>query len=128
MAFDSKSSDSRFDRWKLALSHAVTRFLGKNSIESILNNGKKRSSRESGDVLKMVWRILAAWVGLTAEGCARIFLYSVIFIGRMVEVIFPSSQSILTPMRNKLSMLVLSFASCSLALSARDLTTIFWDC
>ena len=102
--------------------------MGKNSIESMLNNDKKHCSRESGDVVKTVWRILAAWVGLTAEGCARMFLYSVVFIGRRVEVIFPSSQSILTPMRNKLSMLVLSFASFSLALSARDSTTIFWDC
>jgi hypothetical protein len=78
--------------------------------------------------VKRVWRILAAWVGLTAEGWARIFLYSVVLIGRRVEVIFLSYQSILTPRRNKLSMLVLSFASCSLALLARDSTTIFWEC
>ncbi len=128
IAFVSNIRDSRFDRWKLALSHAIARFLGKNSIKSMLNKGEKRSLRESGDVVNTVCRMLAAWAGLMTKGWARMFLYSVVFVGGRVETIVPPSQSILVPIRNKLNMLVFSFASCSLALLVRDSTTIFWVC
>jgi hypothetical protein len=56
------------------------------------------------------------------------FLCSVVFTGRRVEMIVPSSQFILVPIRNKLNMMVFSIVSCSLALSARDSITIFWVC
>ncbi len=60
IAFLLISRDSRFDCWKLALSHAVTRFLRKNSIESMLNKGEKHSLRELGDVVNTVYRMMGA--------------------------------------------------------------------
>ena len=128
MVFFSNKRDSRFDLWKLALSHVVTRFLGKNSIKSMLNKGEKLSLRVSGDVVKTVCKMFANWVGLIAECWARMFLNSDVFVGRRVEMNLPLSQFILIPIRNRLNMLVFSFFFCFFTLSAQDSTIIIWGC
>ncbi len=53
-------------------------------------------------------------------------LYSIMFVGKRVSVIFPSSRSSLPLIRSKLNMIVFSFVFCSFALSAQDSTIIFW--
>ncbi len=60
IAFDSKRRDSKLDHWKLALSQAVTRVLGKDSIESMLNKGENCSLIFLGEVIKTVCMIFAA--------------------------------------------------------------------
>jgi hypothetical protein len=64
-------------------------------MKNMLNKGEKHSLRVSGDVVKRVCTIFAACVGLMAAGWTRMLLFSVVFIGRRVEMIFPLSQSIL---------------------------------
>ncbi len=69
----------------------MTRFLGKSSIKSMLNKGKMHSLRVSGDVLKTLCKIFAAWDGLMAASWARLFLYFIVLIGRRIKMIFPLS-------------------------------------
>ena len=76
IALVSKFKESRFDFWKFAFNHDVTRFFGKNSIDNLLNRGENLASMVSGAVVKTVNRIFPAWMGRMVGGWRRIFLYS----------------------------------------------------
>ncbi len=92
----------------------------------MLKIGENWSSIFWGEVMKQVCKMFAAWVAMIAASWRRVLLYSVVFVGRCVLVIFPSSKSSLPPIKSKLNIIVFSFASCSFALLAWDSTIIFW--